>query len=230
MSSPTEVIEALETVAAPEVVATVARFFTGVDPDTRVMGIQIGKIFPVAKRFTCLPLEGVEALLEDPRYEVRMAAVAILDFKAREKGLGEEERADLFNLYIRRHDRINNWDLVDRAAPHVVGEYLLDKDRSALERLARSEDPHRRCTAIVATYAFIKRGNVRETFRIASILAGDRDVYVQKAIASWTREAGKRDPNALIAFLRANRNLLAKSTITNASKLLPENIRAGLRA
>ena len=229
MSSPTEVIEALETIAEPEAVEAVARFFTGVDPDTRVMGIQIGKIFPIAKRFTALPLEGVEALLEDQRYEVRMAAIAILDFKARKKGLGEEERASLFDLYIRRHDRINNWDLVDRAAPHVVGEYLLDKDRSALEGLARSDDPHRRRTAIVATYAFIKRGDVRDTFRIASILAGDQDVYVQKAIASWTREAGKRDPEALVVFLRANQNLLAKSTITNASKLLPDNIRAELR-
>ena len=104
------------------------------------------------------------------------------------KRLAEADRRALYELYLRRHDRINNWDLVDRAAPHVVGEFLVDGDRAVLDRLARSKDPHERRTALVSTYAFIKRGEVADTFRIAETLADDADVYVQKAIASWTRE------------------------------------------
>ncbi len=192
------------------------------------MGVPIGKVFPVAKRYRDLSLEEVETLLEDPRYEVRMAAVAILDFKAQRK-LAETDRMALFDLYLRRHDRINNWDLIDRAAIRVVGEHLVDKDRSVLDDLAASDDPHRRRTAIVACHAFTKRGELGDIFRIATRLADDPDEYVQKAIASWTREAGKRDQGALVAFLMENKGRLKRSTITGASKLLPEDLRAEVR-
>ncbi len=54
----------------------------------------------------------------------------------------------LYELYLRRHDRVNNWDLVDRAAPHVVGGYLMERDRKPLYKLARSRDPWERCAAM----------------------------------------------------------------------------------
>lgn len=118
---------------------------------------------------------------------------------------------------------------MDRAAPHVVGEFLVDRDRSVLERLARSGNPHERRTAIVATHAFLRRGETAETFRLAEVLAGDRDEYVQKAIASWVREAGKRDPAVLADFLARNAERLPRPTLTAASKLLPEELRLRLR-
>ena len=230
MTTPTTLIAALQEMARAAQVDGVRRFFKGGDPETTVMGVSIGKVFPVAKRFVALGLDDVESLLDDRRYEVRMAAVAILDFKARQKRLAEADRRAMYELYLRRHDRINNWDLVDRAAPHVVGEFLVDGDRAVLDRLARSKDPHERRTALVSTYAFIKRGEVADTFRIAETLADDPDVYVQKAIASWTREAGKRDEGALVRFLTRNRERLPKPTITAASRLLPEDARRRLRA
>lgn len=230
MHASATLIAELEDIAEPSEIDSVRRFFKGGDPETDVMGVSIGKVFPVAKRFVALGLEDVEALLEDRRYEVRMAAVAILDFKARRKGVTAADREALCELYLRRHDRINNWDLVDRAAPHVVGEFLIDGDRKVLDRLAGSDDPHERRTALVSTYAFIRRGEVADTFRIAERLAEDPDRYVQKAIASWTREAGKRDEKALIRFLTANRDRLPRPTMTAASKLLPPPVRERLRS
>ena len=230
MSTPAALIAALQGIAEPSEVDKVRRFFKGGDPHTEVMGVSIGRVFPIAKRFMALGLDDVEALLDDRRYEVRMAAVAILDFKARQRKLTAAGHQALFDLYLRRHDRINNWDLVDRAAPHVVGEFLVDRDRAVLDRLARSDDPHERRTALVSTYAFLKRGEVADTFRIAETLAGDQDVYVQKAIASWTREAGKKDEDALIRFLTRNRDRLPRPTVTAASKLLPPDVRQRLRA
>ena len=230
MHASATLIAELEDIAEPSEIDNVRRFFKGGDPETDVMGVSIGKVFPVAKRFVALGLEDVEALLEDRRYEVRMAAVAILDFKARRKGVTAADREALCELYLRRHDRINNWDLVDRAAPHVVGEFLIDGDRKVLDRLAGSDDPHERRTALVSTYAFIRRGEVADTFRIAERLAEDPDRYVQKAIASWTREAGKRDEKALIRFLTANRDRLPRPTMTAASKLLPPPVRERLRS
>ncbi|MEO1249014.1 MAG: DNA alkylation repair protein, partial [Pseudomonadota bacterium] len=204
MATSKDLISALKAIAAPGEVDKVRRFYKGGDPATQIMGVSIGKVFPIAKQFIALGLDEVEALLEDPHYEVRMAAVSVMDFKARRKRLSETDRQALFDLYLRRHDRINNWDLVDRAAPHVIGEHLLDKDRTVLDRLAHSRDPHERRTAIVATYAFIKRGEVDDTYRIAELLVEDPDEYVQKALASWTREAGKKEQARLVRFLKDN--------------------------
>ena len=230
MHTPATLMAELQDIADPSEVDKVRRFFRGGDPATDVMGVSIGKVFPVARRFVTLGLDDVETLLDDRRYEVRMAAVAILDFKARQRRLPAADREALCELYLRRHDRINNWDLVDRAAPHVVGEFLVDGDRTVLDRLARSDDPHERRTALVSTYAFIRRGEVADTFRIAERLAEDPDEYVQKAIASWTREAGKRDQDALIRFLTANRDRLPRPTMTAASRLLPPPVRERLRS
>ncbi|MDX8351653.1 DNA alkylation repair protein [Cognatiyoonia sp. IB215182] len=229
MPTPADVITALEAAADPADIDYVARFYNGGDPSTEVMGVRMPKVFPIAKKFVSLSLDGVECLLDDNRYEVRMAAVAIMDFQARQKKLDAAQRQALFNLYLSRHDRLNNWDFVDRAAPHVIGEHLVGRDRSILDQLARSDDPHERRTALVATYAFIKRGEVADTFRIAATLADDTDDYVQKAIGSWVREAGKRDEAALVAFLTANADRLPRKTITAAAKLLPEEIKRRIR-
>lgn len=230
MTQAMDLVAALEDIADPSELKRVSRFFRGSDPDNAALGVPIGQVFPVAKRFAKMGLEEIETLLDDRRYEVRMAAVAILDFQARQKNLEPAHRQALFDLYLRKHDRINNWDLVDRAAPHVIGEYLVDKDRSVLDRLARSDDPHERRTAIVATHAFIKRNEVADTFRIAGILADDDDEYVQKAIASWTREAGKRDEDALVRFLMDHKAQLPRPTITAASKRLPPDVRTELQS
>ncbi len=209
---------ALAALASPADVAGVSRFYRSDDPAMRIMGIPIGRIFPVAKAHAGLTLAEIEVLLDDPHYELRMAAVAVMDFQARDRKRSAAHRQALFDLYLRRHDRIDNWGLVDRAAPHVIGERLVGGDRSLLDRLAASANPHERRTAIVATHAFIKRGETADTFRIAGLLAADTDTYVQKAIASWTREAGKRDPQGLAAFLERHRERLPRPTVTAASK------------
>lgn len=229
MTTAADVIVALEEVADPSAVEGVARFFKGGDPATWIMGVPIPKVFPIAKKFAALPLAEVETLLDDRRYEVRMAAVSVMDFQARRKSLDPGQRKALYDLYLRRHDRINNWDLVDRAAPHVVGLYLLDRDRSVLDDLAKSTNPHERRTALVATYAFLKQGQTADTFRIARSLVDDPDTYVQKAIGSWVREAGKRDQQALVQFLRDNRQRLPRPTVTAAAKHLPDALKQELR-
>lgn len=189
-------VAALKEIADPAAVAGVARYFhidpNGHSSDNKIFGVSIGKIFPIAKKFTDMPLGDVEKLLDNRFYEVRMGAVSIMDFQARDKKITPEQRKALFDLYIRRHDRINNWDLVDRAAPYVVGGYLADKPRKILYKLARSRNPWERRTAIVSTYYFIRSGDVDDTFKIAEILANDKHELVRKAVRSWTREARKR--------------------------------------
>jgi 3-methyladenine DNA glycosylase AlkD len=163
--------------------------------------VSMGKVFALAKDFVdMLPAE-VEKLLESPIHKIRAGAVSIMDWQARSKKTSQERRKELFNLYIRRHDRINDWDLVDRSAPFVVGGYLTDRPRDILYRLARSKSPWERRTAITATYYFIRQGDLDDTFKIAEILVHDPHDLVQKAVGGWVREAGKKDLQKLLGFL-----------------------------
>ena len=153
-----------------------------------------------------------------------MAAVSIMDFQARSRSTTPAQRKALFDLYMRRHDRINNWDLVDRAAPHVVGGYLADRPRDALYRLARSKDPWRRRTAIVSTYYFIRAGEVEETFRVAGLLLDSDHELVQKAAGSWLREAGKKDPARLFRFLEQHAAAMPAATLRYATEKLDKKV------
>lgn len=218
-------VAALKKIAQPAAIKDVARFFR-VDPnadssDNKFLGVSIGKIFPVAKQFTTMPLDQVEVLLESPYYEVRLGAVSIMDFQAREKKITPEQRRALFDLYIRRHDRINNWDLVDRAAPFVVGGYLAEKPRKILYKLARSRNPWERRTAIVSTYYFIRAGELDDTFAIAEILRKDEHDLVQKAVGSWIREAGKKDQEQLVQFLEKHSATMPRTMLRYAVEKLP---------
>jgi 3-methyladenine DNA glycosylase AlkD len=227
---PKQFVDALKKLAEPSEKPKVARFFH-VDPDAessgnRVLGVRIGRIFPVAKQFVEMPLADVERLLDSPYYEVRMGAVSIMDFQARAKRLSEQKLEALFDLYTRRHDRINNWDLVDRAAPHVVGRYLANKPREILYGLARSTNPWKRRTAIVSTWYFIRNGDLDDTFRIAEVLVDDEHEFVQKAVGSWLREAGKRDQSRLLGFLEAHADSMPRPVLRYAIERLPPKTRA----
>jgi 3-methyladenine DNA glycosylase AlkD len=215
-------IAELKKLADPTSAAAVSRFFhLDTDPATKILGVSIGKVFPVARRFATLPLGEVERLLESKYYEIRMGAVSIMDFQARTKKITPAERKALYDLYLRRHDRINNWDLVDRAAPHVVGGYLADRPRDVLYQLARSRSPWERRTAIVSTYYFLRAGEVADTFGIAELLVHDEHELVQKAVGSWIREAGKRDERRLLRFLDTHSNSMPRVMLRYAVEKLP---------
>ena len=159
------------------------------------------EIFSLAKEYQQMPVFEVIKLLKNEIENHRLGAIAILDWKARHKKTATEEKKDAYNAYINNHKWIDDWGLVDRAAPYVVGGYLYDKDRKPLYDLATSKNPMERRTAIVSTYFFIRTNEIEDTFNIAEILVNDLDEYVQKAVGSWIREAGKRDENRLKSFL-----------------------------
>jgi 3-methyladenine DNA glycosylase AlkD len=172
-----------------------------VDEENDFVGIPMKQIFALAKQFMEMPPHEIEKLLESPSHQVRVGAVSIMDWQARNKKTSQERRKELFDLYISHHDRINHWDLVDRSAPYVVGGYLSDKPRDILYRLAYSDSPWERRTAITATYYFIRQGDVDDTFKIAERLAHDPHDLVQKAVGGWVREAGKKNLPKLLSFL-----------------------------
>jgi 3-methyladenine DNA glycosylase AlkD len=167
-------------------------------------GIGMGRIFALAKEFKVMPPDEIEQLLETGHHAVKVGAVSIMDWQARDRKTTSVRRRELYDLYIRRHDRIDTWDLVDRSAIHVVGEYLVDKSRDILDELAKSSKPMERRTAILSTYAFIRRDQLDDTYRIAEALVRDADDLVAKAVGWMLREAGKRDQGRLASFLDAH--------------------------
>ncbi len=178
----------------------------------------MGQVFALAKEYMNMPLDEVEKMLESPIHEMRVGAVSIMDFQARSKKTTDERRKELFDQYIRRHDRINTWDLVDRAAPHVVGSYLFEKPRKILYKLARSKKMPERRTAIVSTLYFIGKGDVDDAFKLAELLLHDKEDLIHKANGWALRFAGDKDREGLIRFLDQHAATMPRVTLRYATE------------
>ena len=165
------------------------------------IGVRMGQVFALAKEFIEMPPGEIEKLLESPIHEVRAGGLSIMGKQARSKKTSAERRKQLFDLYMRRHDRVNNWDLVDLGALYVVGIYLVDKPRNILYKLARSKNIWERRTAIVGTGHFIRQGDVADTFKIAELLVKDKEDLIHKATGWMLRAAGGSDRQQLLKFL-----------------------------
>jgi 3-methyladenine DNA glycosylase AlkD len=200
--------------------ADTAKYFTHPSTLNKFMGVRPASIFALAKRFVEMPLNEIEELLGSEYYEGRLGAVSIMDFQARDKKISSDRKKLLFDLYISKHGSIDNWDLVDRSAPYVVGGYLSDKPRKILYKLARSKDVWERRTAIVSTYFFIRQDEVDDTFKIAELLVNDKHEAINKAVGSWVREAGKRDKQRLLDFLDKHAATMPRVTLRYAIEKL----------
>ena len=186
-------VERLEAHRSPEEAKKIQRYFKHGEGD-EFMGVRMGQVFTLAKAFIDMRAEEIERLLESPIHEVRAGALSIIDKQARSKKTPERRRKELFELYLRRHDRINTWDLVDLGAPYVIGGYLFDKPRDVLYTLAPSKNICKRRTAIVSTSYFIRAGDVADTFKIAELLLNDDHDLIHKATGGGCAKLGRKTP------------------------------------
>jgi len=190
------------------------------------IGVRMGNVFALAKEFAEMPLDEIEKLLESPIHEARAGAVSIMDFQARRKKTSAARRKELFELYLRRHDRINNWDLVDRSAMYVVGGYVYDKPRAVLYKLARSKNVWERRTAIVSTAFFIRQRDLDDTFKIAEMLLRDEHDLIHKATGWMLRAAGDTDRKRLLEFLDQYAAIMPRTMLRYALEHFDQKQRA----
>lgn len=227
--SAAQFIKRLEALSSPEHAKEYLRYFKTGEGEygagDEFMGVGMGDVFALAKECIDTPLHEIEKLLESPVHEARVGAVSIMDAQARRKKTPPDQRKALFELYLARHDRINNWDLVDRAAPFVVGAYLFDKPRDVLYRLARSPNMWERRTAIVSTDYFIRQGEVTDTFAIAKLLINDDQDLIHKAVGGWLRAAGKQDRQQLLRFLDMHAAIMPRVALRYAIEHLDKEQR-----
>ena len=200
MTDAAALIAALEAMASAEEREKYTRYFAP-DADAPFIGVRMGAVFDLAKTALDLPAGELEALLEQPTHEVRALACSIMGKSAAHRKTDESRRTELSELYLRRHDRIDQWDLVDLAARDVIGSYLIERDRSPLARLAASRFWPERRTALVATFAFLKRGELDDAYALAELLADDPEPLVQKALGWVLRAAGDLDRDRLTSFV-----------------------------
>lgn len=188
------------------------------DDDDAILGVRMGQVFALAKEFMNMELDEVEKMLESPIHEMRVGAVSIMDFQARNKKTMDARRKELFDLYIRRHDRINTWDLVDRSAPWVVGSYLMERPRKILYKLAKSKMMAERRTAIVSTLFFIGKGDVEDAFKLAELMLHDKEDLIHKANGWALRFAGDKDRKQLLKFLDKHAADMPRVTLRYATE------------
>ncbi|WP_168209189.1 DNA alkylation repair protein [Agromyces intestinalis] len=190
------------------------------DASIPVLGVRMGTVFEIAKANVGMPLDEVDRMLDDDTYEVRVAAVSVLDFRARQRRTTDADRRAMFELWMRRLDRIDTWDLIDRAAPRVIGWYLLDKPRDPLFALARDDEWWHRRTAITAAFWIIRARDLDDPLALCELLADDPVHFVQTNVGVALREIGRVDPGRLEDFLaRRGDDLSAHARRTARSAL-----------
>ncbi|MEZ7704447.1 DNA alkylation repair protein [Prevotella melaninogenica] len=169
----------------------------------RFLGVTVPNIRAIAKQYKNISLNEIRELMQSEWHEVRLCALLIMVEKSKKKD--EALRQQLFDLYLSQTNRINNWDLVDLSCRFIVGEYLLDKSRDILYQLAQSSLLWDNRIAIVSTYAFIRKGQLEDTYALGDLMMYHPHDLMHKAIGWMLREAGKRDPERLYDYVISHR-------------------------
>lgn len=227
-SSNVEQIEKeLHRLGDPEIAQFLTRFFkTGpgeYGEGDRFLGIRVPILRKLAKRHASLELPGCRALLISPYHEARLLALLLL-VQAYARG-SEEQRNAIYRLYLDHTTCVNNWDLVDSSAEHIVGRHLEKREKTVLYDLARSPSVWERRIAIMATFRYVKAGSFDETLRIADMLLLDAHDLIHKAAGWMLREIGKRDQPVAEAFLRPRYRRMPRTMLRYAIERYPDALR-----
>ena len=189
------------------------------------LGIRVPVLRKLAKVNRDLAVSQVKRLLRSPFHEERLLALLILVLQY-QRG-NQTTRGGIYQLYLDNTRHINNWDLVDSSAEHIVGAYLMDKNKSPLRKLGRSKNLWERRIAIISTFHFIKRNEFAEALSISGMLLSDREDLIHKAVGWMLREIGKRHLPTEEIFLRQHYRQMPRTMLRYAIEKFPEGKRQG---
>ena len=189
------------------------------------LGLTSQQIKDVAKRYPHLGKEDITLLLNSPIHEERICALRIMMGQYKKARKDRKKRIEIFDVYVKNMKSINNWDLVDISAPHIVGDFLQGENDGFLLRMAQSENMWERRIAIVSTYSFIRKNNFGETLVIAEMLIKDEQDLIHKATGWMLREVGKRNKKVLELFLMQRYKDMPRTMLRYAIEKFPEEER-----
>lgn len=208
--------------------AEVARRFFKTGPGEygegdKFLGIRVPILRKLAKEHQTITVEWAEHLLKSPIHEERLLALFILIRIYSREEVAVKKR--IYELYLNSTEFINNWDLVDGSAEHIVGDFLINRDKRPLYRLARSKNLWERRISIMSTFCFIKRRQYAETLRISKKLLTDKEDLIHKAVGWMLREVGKRDLLIEENFLKEHYTYMPRTMLRYAIEKYPESKR-----
>jgi 3-methyladenine DNA glycosylase AlkD len=178
------------------------------------LGVTVPEIRKIAKKFSQeISLQELTELIRNPTHEVRLCALIILVNKYK-----KEDKNKIYKYYLNHLNAINNWDLVDTSAPHIVGDYLYKNPKKSkiLLEFSQSENLWIRRISIVSTLTFIKNNEFNQTLKIANLLIYDDHDLIHKAVGWMLREIYKRDESLIKQFLRQNYAQIPRTTLRYA--------------
>ncbi|MEY3245198.1 MAG: hypothetical protein RL253_354 [Bacteroidota bacterium] len=194
----------------------------------RFHGIVVPDQRKVAKQHTSTTnKETIVELLHSPFHEERLTGVIILCNKFNEaKKTGKEK--EWYDLYLKMGERINNWDLVDISAHIVVGQYLEDKDRSILYKLATDKSLWKNRIAVVATWHYIRRQkDLTDILQLSEIMLTHQHDLMHKATGWMLREGWKKDAKKIEKFLDQYATQMPRTMLRYAIEKMDEPKRKG---
>ena len=189
----------------------------------KFLGIRVPVLRKLAKEYQAISVGEAEKLLKSPIHEERLLALFIL-IRIYSKGV-EFVKKRIYDFYLNNTKFINNWDLVDASAEHIVGHFLLDKRKDPLFRLAKSKNLWERRISIMATFCFIKCQKYSDTLEISEVLLHDKEDLIHKAVGWMLREVGKRNLPLEEEFLKAHYKDMPRTMLRYAIERFPESKR-----
>jgi len=189
----------------------------------KFLGVVVPNTRQVAKRHKGEPFGVMADLLQSEWHECRLCALLMLVERFRKSD--NKEKKTIYDFYLSQTARINNWDLVDLSAPGIVGEYLKDKPREDLYRLADSSLLWDQRIAVVSTYTLIKNGDFIDILALSERLLRHKHDLMQKAVGWMLREMGKRDKDLLVQFLEKHCRTMPRTMLRYAIEKFPEEER-----
>lgn len=193
------------------------------------LGIRVPDIRKVAKDNLVMDFSEVQKNIESQFHEVRLCAIIILVEKNKQarKNRDRALQKQILDFYLKNLDYVNNWDLVDVSAHYIVGHALIDglEKKKLLDNFVQSENLWRRRVGIIATWAFIKEGNIDTTLRLSKKLLDDKEDLMHKAVGWMLREAWKKDAQKVEDFLRVHYHKLPRTALRYAIERMEETKR-----
>jgi len=184
------------------------------------IGIKVPVLRTVAKEYLDITLKDLQKILASKYHEARLLALLVM---AGQFSKGDhQQKKIIYELYLKNTRFINNWDLVDASAHHIVGPYLMDKNRAPLYRLAQSDLLWERRIAIMSTFHYIKNHEFNDTLKIAEMLLSDPEDLIHKAVGWMLREIGKRRLQSEEAFLKKRYQNMPRTMLRYAIEKFPE--------
>jgi len=184
------------------------------------VGVTVPELRKLANEYKTIPLKEVKHLLRSPIHEERLLSLFLLIHQY-SKG-DEPEKKRIYELYLKNTKFINNWDLVDSSAGHIVGAFLFNKSKKPLYDLVKSNNLWERRISIISTFYLIKRNQFSDTLKISKILLSDKEDLIHKAVGWMLREVGKRDMGVEENFLKNHYKNMPRTMLRYAIEKFPE--------